>query len=170
MKKIITTATLLLALLSTNLAVAGTVKLPADKPAAAITIPDDWSPEKDDDGNVLAESPDNTTTVYFEIVANEKEMDTAVESSVTWLMEEHEVKVDAASQEEKEFTDDTGRKWHRISWSGDHKEHGPAVVGFLFTEVGQDKVLTLTYWINKKGAEKSLEALGGIFNSVKNLE
>lgn len=169
MKKIILTATLLLSVFA-NLATAGTVKLPADKPAASITIPDDWSPEKDDDGNILAESPDNATTVYFEIVADEKGMDTAIESSMKWLLEEHEVKVDAATQEEKDFTDDTGRKWSRISWSGDHKEHGPAVVGFIFTEVGQGKVLTLTYWINKKGAEKSLEALGGIFNSVKNID
>lgn len=168
MKKLVLTATLLLTALST-LATADTIKLPEDKPAVSVSVPEDWSPEKDDDGNVLAESPDNVSTLYFEIVADEKEMDAAVESSVKWLMEDHEVKVNAATKAEQEFEQE-GRKWHRISWDGESKEWGPAVVGFLFTEVGQGKVLTITYWISKKDTEKSLESLGKILASVKSIE
>lgn len=168
MKRTLLVSTLLLSLFS-GLATAGTIKLPEEKPAVSINVPDAWEPEEDDDGGILAESPDNVTTVYFEIVANEKEMDAAIESSVAWLLEDHKVKVDEATKGEGEF-EVGGRKFHRISWEGTHPEHGPAVVGFLFTEVGQGKVLTITYWVNKKDAEKSLETLGKIFESVKSLE
>jgi hypothetical protein len=102
-------------------------------------------------------------------VADEKEMEAAIESSLEWLVKDHEVKVDADTKEEKDF-EDAGRTWSRISWSAESKEWGPAVVGFLFSEVGDGKVLTITYWISKKDSEKSLETLGKIFSSVKNVE
>jgi glucose/arabinose dehydrogenase len=167
MKNTLAIATLVLALF-TSLAPAGTIKIPADKPAATVNIPDAWEPEVDEDG-VLAESPDNVATLFLEIVADEKEMEAAIESSLEWLVKDHEVKVDADTKEEKDF-EDAGRTWSRISWSAESKEWGPAVVGFLFSEVGDGKVLTITYWISKKDSEKSLETLGKIFSSVKNVE
>ncbi len=167
MKNTLAIATLVLALFTT-LAPAGTIKIPADKPAASVNIPDSWEPEEDE-GGVLAESPDNVATIFLELVADEKEMEAAIESSLEWLVTDHEVKVDAATKEEKDF-EDGGRKWSRISWSAESKEWGPAVVGFLFSEVGDGKVLTITYWISKKDSEKSLETLGKIFSSVKSIE
>jgi glucose/arabinose dehydrogenase len=167
MKNTLALATLGLTLF-TSLAPAGTIKIPADEPAATATIPDSWEPEEDEDG-VLAESPDNVATIFLEIVADEKEMEATIEGSLEWLVKDHEVKVDAATKEEKDF-EDAGRKWSRISWSAESKEWGPAVVGFLFSEVGDGKVLTITYWISKKDSEKSLETLGKIFSSVKNVE
>ncbi len=167
MKNTLALATLVLTLFTT-FAPAGTIKIPADEPAATVTIPDSWEPEEDE-GGVLAESPDNVATIFLEIVADEKEMEAAIESSLEWLVKDHEVKVDAATKEEKDF-EDAGRKWSRISWSAESKEWGPAVVGFLFSEVGDGKVLTITYWISKKDSEKSLETLGKIFSSVKNVE
>ena len=149
------------------LAPAGTVKLPEDKPATTVTIPDSWEPEASDDG-ILAESPDNVATIYLEVVADEKQMDSVIEESLKWLTEEHAVKVDAATKATKDF-EEGGRKWSRISWDGNSKEWGPAVIGFLFTEVGDGKVLTITYWISKKDSEKSLETLGKIFSSVKSV-
>jgi hypothetical protein len=159
--------TLLLALaftLSTAIAPAGTIKVPQDEPAVTVTIPDNWEPEADDVG-VLAESPDNIATIYFEVVASEDELKEAIEGSAEWLAE-HEVKVDEATEEEKEFK--TGeRDWKVISWSANHKDWGPASVGFLFTEAGDGKMLTVTYWISKKDSEKSLATLEKIFSSVK---
>jgi len=166
MKHTLLAATLVLTLFPA-LAPAGTVKLPEDKPAMTASIPDDWEPEKSDDG-ILAESPDNVATIYLEVVANEKQMDGVIEESLKWLTEEHAVKVDAATKATKDF-EEGGRKWSRISWDGDSKEWGPAVIGFLFTEVGNGKVLTITYWISKKDSEKSLETLGKIFSSVKSV-
>lgn len=167
MKNTLLAATLILTLFPA-LAPAGTIKLPEDEPAAIVTIPDSWEPEESEDG-ILAESPDNVATIYLEIVADEKQMDEAIEGSIKWLTEDHEVKVDAASKETKDF-EESGRKWSRISWSGESKEWGPAVIGFLFTEVGDGKVLTITYWISKKDSEKSLETLGKIFSSVKSVK
>jgi hypothetical protein len=43
-------------------------------------------------------------------------------------------------------------------------------VGFLFTEAGDGKMLTITYWISKKDSEKSLETLEKIFSSVKTVK
>jgi hypothetical protein len=166
MKHTLIAATLILTLFPA-LAPAATIKLPEDKPAATVSIPDSWEPEESDDG-VLAESPDNVATIYLEVVANEKEMDTVIEDSLKWLTEDHEVKVDGASKETKDF-EDGGRKWSRISWSGESKEWGPAMIGFLFTEVGGGKVLTVTYWISKKDSEKSLDTVGKIFSSVKSV-
>jgi hypothetical protein len=160
---------LLLALvftLTTAMAPAGTIKVPQDEPAVTLNIPDNWEPDQDDAG-VLAESPDNVATVYFEVVGSEDELKEAIEGSVEWLAE-HEVKVDESTQEEKEFK--TGeREWKVISWTANHKEWGEASVGFLFSEVGGGKVLTVTYWISKKDSDKSMATLEKIFSSVKSV-
>jgi len=166
MKHTLIAATLVLTLFPV-LAPAGTVKLPEDKPATMVSIPDSWDPEKSGDG-ILAESPDNVATIYLEVVSDEKEMDGVIEESIKWLTEDHQVQVDAATKETKDF-EEGGRKWSRISWSGNSKEWGPAVIGFLFSEVGDGKVLTITYWISKKDSEKSMETLGKIFSSVKSV-
>jgi len=167
MKTSIITLSLVLSLLPA-LVSAGTIKIPKDDPAASLTIPNSWEPE-DSDGGVLAESPDNVATVFFKAVGTEKEMGTLIDDSIDWLTKEHDVKLDASSKEEKDF-EDSGRKWSRISWAGSSKEWGPAVVGFLFTDLGNGKVLTVTYWISKKDSEKNLEMLGKIFASVKPVE
>ena len=166
MKPTLIAATLVLTLFPA-LAPAATIKLPEEKPATTLTVPDDWEPEESDEG-ILAESPDNVATVYFEVVGTEKEMDGVIEESLKWLTEDHKVTVNAATKATKDFEED-GRKWSRISWDADSKEWGPAVVGFLFTEVGGGKVLTITYWISKKDSEKNLETLGKIFTSVKSV-
>ncbi|MCX6849529.1 MAG: hypothetical protein NTY98_11455 [Verrucomicrobia bacterium] len=83
MKHTLLTATLVLTLFPA-LAPAGTVKLPEDKPAATVSIPDSWEPEKSEDG-ILAESSDNVATIYLEVVADEKQMDSVIEESLKWL-------------------------------------------------------------------------------------
>ena len=167
MKKTIITLSLVLSLLPA-LVSAGTIKIPKDDPAVSLTIPNTWEPE-DSDGGILAESPDNVATVFFKAVGTEKEMGALIDDSIDWLTKEHDVKLDVSSKTEKDF-EDSGRKWSRISWDGNSKEWGPAVVGFLFTNLGNGKVLTVTYWISKKDSEKNLETLGKIFSSVKAVE
>jgi hypothetical protein len=159
-------STLVLTLLA-SMAFGGTLKVPQDEPAITVTIPDNWEPEADGDG-VLAESPDNVATLYLEVVTSEDELNEAIEGSTEWLAE-HEVKIDEATEEKKDFK--TGeREWKVISWTANHKEWGPASVGFLFSEAGDGKMLTITYWISKKDSEKSLETLEKIFSSVKTVE
>ena len=79
------------------------------------------------------------------------------------------MKVDASSKKEQDF-EIAGKQWSRLSWDATSKEYGPSVVGFLFTEVGKGKVLTVTYWITKKDKDKQMETLEKIFSSVKPIE
>ena len=70
------TATLPLAafascLLLTGLASAGTVNIPADKPAVSVNIPDSWKPEETDKG-IACESPDKVATLFFEVTSGEE--------------------------------------------------------------------------------------------------
>ena len=163
MKKILLAASLALALFP-MMATAKNIKIPKDEPAVTMNIPNAWEPEDSEDG-ILAESPDNVATVFFKVVASDKEMGKLIDGGIDWLTKEHDVKIDASSKAEKDF-EEAGRKWSRISWKGKSKEWGPAVVGFLFTDLGNGKVLTVTYWISEKDSEKSLETLEKIFASV----
>ena len=168
MKKSFLVASLVF-LFAHNSATAGTLKIPLAEPAASIQIPDSWEPEQDEDG-IQAESPDATTTIFVEVVEDEEQMEAAIEASIEWLTEDNKLKLDDTSKKEGEFETE-GRKWSRISWDGESKEWGPAVVGFLFTEVGDGTVMTVTYWVLKKEeTEKSLETLAKIFASVKSIE
>ena len=144
---------------------AKSIKLPKDEPAVKIDIPSAWEPEDSEDG-ILAESPDNVATVFFKVAATEKEMGKLIDEGIDWLTKEHDVKIKASTKAESDF-EVADRKWSRISWKGNSKEWGPAVVGFLFTDLGTGKVLTVTYWISEKDSEKSLDTLEKIFASVK---
>lgn len=169
MKKLALTASLLLALLA-NTSFGGTVKLPEEMPAATVSLPDDWEPEEDENGGVLAESPDNVTTIYFDIVGSKDELDETIEASLKWLMEDHKVSVKAESKEEKE-ADIGGRSYQMVNFDGESKEWGPAEVGFFFTPVGQGKVLVITYWVSKENSDKSTDTLvNKILPSVKSVE
>jgi hypothetical protein len=92
-----------------------------------------------------------------------------IEENVEWLTKEQDVKVDEASKKDQDF-ELAGRSWSRISWDADSKEFGPSVVGFLFSEVGQGKLLTVTYWITKKDSEKHMDTIEKILSSVKPVE
>lgn len=145
---------------------AGTVKLPKEKPVVSVTIPDSWEPEETEDG-VQCESPDQVATLIFE-VTEQKGMNDLIDASVDWLMKDHKVEVDEKSQTAKDF-ESGGMQWKRISWQGSSKEHGPADVGFLFTEVGDGQLLAVTYWILHKDQEKQLEEIVKIYQSVKKI-
>ena len=163
MKKNVLTASLILSLLAPPI-FGGTIKIPKDKPVATVKVPDSWAPEETDEG-IAIESPDQVATVFLEVTSNKK-ADALIEENITWLTDEQKVNVDAGSKKEKEFELE-GRSWSRISWDGTSKEYGPAIIGFLFTAINKNKILTVTYWITKKDSEKHLPALEKIFASVK---
>lgn len=148
-------------------ATAGTIKLPEEQSAASAEIPDTWQPAQDGAG-ILAESPDKVATIYLEVVGDEKELSLAVQEGLNWLTKGHGLEVNAKSKLVKDF-EAAGRQWNRISWEAESKQWGEAVVGFMLTKVGRGKILTITFWISKKDNEKSLEALGKIFASVRTL-
>jgi hypothetical protein len=150
-----------------SLAVAEELEIPKDHPAAKVNVPSSWKPEETDHGYAI-ESPDQVATVFLEVTSL-KGVDKLLDESIDWLVTEQKVKVDAASKKDSDFELE-GRKWGRVSWDADSKEWGPSVVGFLFTEVGRGKVLTVTYWITKKDNDKHMPTLEKIFASVKPVE
>jgi hypothetical protein len=148
----------------TGFAFAGTIKIPKDKPAMTVEIPDSWKPE-DTDAGITCESPDQVATVFFEVTAA-KDLEALINDNVDWLTKEQKVKIDDSTKKEKDFTAN-GLDWKRISWDGDSKEWGPSAVGFMFVAVGDGKVLTVTYWITKKDIDKESAALDKIMDSIK---
>jgi hypothetical protein len=150
-----------------SLASAVTVKIPEDKPAAIADVPDSWKPEKTDHG-IGCESPDQVATVYLEATGS-KGLDGLISENIDWLTKEQKVDVDASSQTTKDFKSG-GFDWTRISWEGSSKEWGPSYVGFMFVDLGNGKVLTITYWITKKGSDKVMPALEEILDSIKRVD
>jgi hypothetical protein len=151
-------------LLLASLAPAETINIPEDEPAISVNIPETWKPEATDKG-ITCESPDKIVTIIFE-VTTEKGLDALIQENVECLVKDQSVQLDKASEHKQDF-ESAGLKWSRISWDGDSKEWGPATVGFLFTDAGSGKILTVTYWITKKDQEAHFPTLTKIIESVK---
>lgn len=165
MKKIaFPVAALAFSLLLTSRAPAETINIPEDEPAISLDIPHSWKPEVTDKG-IGCESPDKVATIYFE-VTSAKGLDALIEDNIEWLIKDQAIKVDKASEEKQDF-EVASRKWGRISWNGDSKDWGPATIGFLFTDAGDGKILTVTYWISKEDQEKDFPTVTKILESVK---
>jgi hypothetical protein len=163
-KTVFPAAALAFSLLLTSHAPAETVSIPEDQPAISLDIPHSWKPEVTDQG-IGCESPDKVATIYFEVTPV-KGVDALIDQNIDWLTKEQSVKVDKAS-EEKESFETGGLKWERISWTGDSKDWGASSVGFLFTDAGNGKILTVTYWITKEDQEKDFPTVKKILESVK---
>jgi len=159
-------AALACSLLLGNLAPAGTVNVPEEKPAISVDIPDSWKPEATEKG-VACESPDKVATIFFE-VTSAKGLEALIDENVDWLTKDQGVQLEKASEQKQEF-EAASLGWKRISWSGTSKEWGPATVGFAFTDAGDGKVLTVTYWVTKKDQEKHIPTIEKIFESVKRI-
>ncbi|MGA8477178.1 MAG: hypothetical protein WB696_04400 [Chthoniobacterales bacterium] len=159
-------ATLAFSLLLTGFAHAGTVNIPQDNPAVSVDVPDSWKPEETDKG-IACESPDKVATIFFEVTSSSG-LEALIDENVDWLTKDQGVQLDKASEQKQEF--EAGNLgWKRISWNGTSKEWGPATVGFAFTDAGNGKVLTVTYWITKKDQEKHFPTIEKIFESVKRI-
>jgi hypothetical protein len=157
-------AALTFSLLFTNLASASTVNIPDDKPTISVFVPDSWEPEETDKG-IACESPDKVATLFIEVTST-KGVDALIDENIDWLTKDQGVRLDKASEQKQSF-EAANLEWQRISWSGDSKEWGPATVGFAFTDGGNGKIVTVTYWITKKDQEKHFPAIEKIFESVR---
>jgi len=151
-----------------GIAPAATVKIPEDKPAAIADVPDDWKPEATDHG-IGIESPDKVATVYLEATGGGKGLEKLISENIDWLTKEEKVDVDASTQTTKDFKSG-GFDWTRISWEGSSKEWGPSYIGFMFVDLGNGKVLTITYWITKKDSDKHMDTLEKILDSIKRVD
>lgn len=141
------------------------VNVPPSNAAVTINVPASWKPEETDKG-VSCESPDEVTTVFFEVVASEKDMDNLLDENINWLVKDNGIKIKGDPKETKDFLVG-GIKSTLLSYAADSKEFGAAKVGFIFTPVGK-KLLITTYWITDKLFDDKHDAeLTQILNSVK---
>jgi hypothetical protein len=144
---------------------AGTIKLPEKGPLVSIEVPDSWKPEETDKG-FACESPDSEATVIFE-VTSAKKLDALIDENVEWLTEQ-KVTIDKSTQVNKDFKA-AGMDWSVIGWDGKNDEYGPASIRFGFVDIGNGKILMITYWVTKKGEAKQQAVLNKMFDSVKKI-
>ncbi len=142
-----------------------TVNVPADHAAATISVPSSWKPEETEKG-ISCESPDGVTSIFFEVVASEKDMNALIDENIDWLVKDNGIKINGQPKETKDFLVG-GIKSSLISYSADSKEFGAAKVGFIFTPVGK-KLLVTTYWITDKEFDDKHDAeLTKVLDSIK---
>jgi hypothetical protein len=164
LKKVVKLIAALCLSLAVGSALAGTINVPARRPAVTINIPDSWEPEETDRG-VGCESPDKVATVFFEVVGSEKGLNNLLDDHLEWLVDEHGVKVKASSKNEAEVLVG-GIRSQLLGYDAHSKEWGPAKVGFIFTPVN-GKMLVTSYWISVKGFSNIEGTLNRILASVK---
>ena len=145
---------------------AGVIRFPENRPAVSINIPDSWNPETLPKG-VTAESPDGVATLIFEFAKSEKDLDGIIDENIDWLVKEHGVRINANSKQEDKGAAG-GIASDVLFYDANHKEYGPARVGFMFTPV-KNGVLVTTFWVSKDGASKHLGAINRILSTVRPL-
>jgi hypothetical protein len=145
-------------------AMAGVVNVPAKNPVVTIEVPDSWDPEETDKG-IAVESADKVATVFFEIAASEKGMNSLLDENINWLIKDQDVEIKIASKKEQDFLVG-GTKSSLMAYDANSKEFGPSKVGFIFTTIGK-KLLVTTYWLTVKGYAKQEAALDAILASVR---
>lgn len=143
---------------------ADVIKLPADDPVVAITVPDSWTKEEVETGYGV-ESEDQLATVYFEVVPADK-LDELIDTNIEWLLNEQKVIIDRESEVKSEFKIG-GTEWSTIKWDGKNEEWGPATIILGFADAGKGNVLMATYWVTKDGEKKHEADLNKIFGSLE---
>ncbi len=163
MKKVTFAAACLLSFpLFAGVVSAKTVKIPEEKPAASVNIPDSWKPEDLDEG-VKCLSPDGEAQIFFE-VTDAKGLDALIDENVKFL-EEQKVKITKGSEQTTDL-DASGLPGKMIAWDG-KSEFGEESIRMYFVNLGKDKIMMITYWVTKKAEVTNKKALDAMFGSVK---
>ncbi len=137
-------------------------KLPADKPAVAIDIPDAWTPAAIQRG-YQTQTADQDVYLSIEMTANEKEM-TAIIDETDTMLKSHKVVLDRANRKDNKFKLN-GLPAEEILYNG-HDEDGPTMVSITFVTVRKSAVV-FTYWASVAGNKKHQDELGKILNSLR---
>jgi len=156
---------LAVALVAVNVASAKTLKVPEKKAVISVEIPDSWTVEELDKG-VSVESKDKVVTVFFEITGA-KGLDKLLDETIDWLKEQ-KVKIDESSKKEADFKVE-GMDFSRISWKGSNEEWGKSDIAFIFGDLGNGKIVVITYWLPESGLDKHIPAINKMFDSFKRI-
>ncbi len=142
-------------------AFAETVKLPDESPYASITIPENWKPEKYDDG-VECMSPDKGVYIAVEGIDGEN-VKSSVEEAIKYLKKKG-VTVKSESQTTKDFK--IGElAAGEILWDG-KDEDGDCIISLTFVQITPKKGLMAIYWASPASEKKYSATLGKIVRSI----
>lgn len=152
--------------LAPSLAIAATFPIPAEKPIATVTIPDNWSPKVSGD-SVEGASADGHIYVAFDSVdaADADAMIEAFLNSITSNGDE----VDRASKKTKDVKINN-LDASEISYTGKDKEGPTDIKLTLIKTNAPSKILLFTYWGSTSGEatnDKDVKAISSGIQATK---
>ncbi len=160
-------ATIIVAIMATTATsgVGATFKLPEDRPAVSLALPDAWQPELIDKG-VQGQTPDGDVYFSAEITKTVSDMN-AIMDGTDAMLKEHKVKLDNASRKESKFDLNGLPADQMIYQARDGK--GPAIVSITFVSL-KDMVLVVTRWTSPGGEKAHQKELTAVVQSIKALK
>ncbi len=145
-------------------AMARNIAVPADDPAATVTVPDNWKFEEIDYG-YSAVSPD--MDVFFSVeYANKNKIDAMMKNNEKWMKEngiDYSVK---PTQTEMDFGGLSGTVYRFDTKDDD----GPTRVDFVLLPGGKNRVIFLTLWGSTEERQAHSAEIDAIMNSVKAIQ
>lgn len=141
---------------------AAAFKLPEDRSAISLVIPDAWKPELIDRG-VQGQTPDGDMYLSAEITKTVGDMN-AIMDGTDAMLKEHKVKLDRTSAKENKY-DLNGLKADELAYQA-KDEKGPALVSITFVNL-KDMVLVVTRWTSPEGAKAHQKEFIAIMQSIK---
>ena len=150
-------------------ALAADFNLGDDKPVASITVPDDWSPDKFDNG-VQGESADGV--YFFAQVVEAADGAKAVEDALKNL-EEQGVTITEVVSAPKEGEEKTvnGLNFGIFDWKGKDKDGDASIQLVVYNMVKENgHFVILTTWAPPEVKQSELEGYVAMLNSVKEVK
>jgi hypothetical protein len=153
---------LLLSALAIGPTQAGTFKIEVSKPPVSITVPDDWSPNRSQDG-VDGISPDNS--VSFLLYDAQAKDAAAANGDALNVLTRNGMTIDRNSTQASVATL-AGLAATATQYSASEDEK-PRQVRIVIAPVSGKRHLQLVQWGTAEGARKNAAALKKIFDSIK---
>lgn len=136
--------------------------IPENKPAAVVTIPDDWSVEMTRHG-IEIQSEDDELYLAIE-VTSERNIERDLEATFKWLASKG-VTLNHESKKEVPYSIN-GMSGGMIYWDGKDKD-GPTQISITILEIDASKGLMITGWGSEEGQKANLKELTAIVESLK---
>jgi hypothetical protein len=162
MKKLLLSASILVLLASP--AYARNIAVPANDPAATVTVPDSWKFNEIDYG-YSAESPGKD--VFFSVeYAGKNKIDAMMANNQAWMKENG---IDGSVKPTKVEMSFGGLQGTVFRFDT-NDENGPTRVDFVLLPGGKDRVIFMTLWGSEEERKKHSDDVDAIMNSVKPIQ
>jgi opacity protein-like surface antigen len=162
MTKLLLGASLIALLMSP--AMARNIAVPANDPAALVSVPDTWKYEEIEYG-YSATSPDKD--VFFSVeYAGKNKIDAMMDNNTSWMKENG---IDA-SVKPTEAEMDFGGLSGKVFRFDTKDENGPTRVDFVLLPGGKNRLIFLTLWGSEEERKNHSAEVEAIMSSVKALQ